>query len=209
MIIICILIMLLLRSLHLKGHLSPLHSPLVHRSTASAPAPTPTPASAPATAPAPYVTPARAFAPAPARACAPASEHFTYNATFQVSSPERTPSYSQPSKEKKNLPPKFPRLNMGLMSNPQKSCFASASQMAIILAELDKHPHPNTTQSELFRRLRLLCEQRRDPNIPPISPQPLVDAVNGLNKQQFNIKSSECALDFVNSILQNIDLEPI
>ena len=174
------LIMILLRSPHLKGHLSPLPSLLVHRSIASA----------------------------TAIATAPATETYTYDAIFQVSSPERSPPYGQTSKEKKLLPPKFPTLNMGMMSNPQKSCFASASQMAIILAELDKHPHPDIIQSELFTRLHELCEQRRDPNIPALSPQPLVDAVNKLNKQQFNIKNSECALDFMNSILQNIDLEP-
>ena len=51
-----------------------------------------------------------------------------------------------------------------------------------------------------------LCGARRDPARPPLSPVPLLQAVNRMTGNRFNPRHSECAVFFLESVLENLDL---
>ena len=48
-----------------------------------------------------------------------------------------------------------------------------------------------------------LCGDRRDPAQPPLSPLPLLQAVNRMTGNRFD---PECAVFFLESVLENVDL---
>ena len=53
-----------------------------------------------------------------------------------------------------------------------------------------------------------MCAVRRDPAQPPADPTPIIDAVNVCTQNRFNAMVAECAIDFLQSLLQNLSLLP-
>ena len=53
-----------------------------------------------------------------------------------------------------------------------------------------------------------LCGDRRDPAQPPLSPLPLLHAVNRMTGNRFDPRQPECAVFFLESVLENLDLLP-
>ena len=51
-----------------------------------------------------------------------------------------------------------------------------------------------------------LCGDRRDPAQPPLSPLPLLLAVNRMTGNRFDPRQPECAVFFLESVLENVDL---
>ena len=62
----------------------------------------------------------------------------------------------------------------------------------------------------ILQELQRICGLRRDPAQPPLDPTPLVDALNLCSNQniQFDVLVPECALEFMNQMLDNLELLP-
>ncbi len=58
-----------------------------------------------------------------------------------------------------------------------------------------------------------MCAEREDPTNPPVNPQPLVAAVNGVAtpspaQPRFDPHQNECAVEFTRVLLDSLELQP-
>ena len=112
--------------------------------------------------------------------------------------------------------------------NPYNTCFAASATQVVVAAGLDQHLDPTVAQDAGHRGLaqvetyliplhtihdtiqvvRTVCGERRDPAQPPVDPMPMIGAVNGVTNNRFNAAVAECAVNFLQSLLENISLLP-
>jgi hypothetical protein len=104
------------------------------------------------------------------------------------------------------------RSGLGQLLNPGNSCFAVSAFLGILTAEFDLHLNPAILRDEAHRHLdtvlRELCHRRRDPSTAPFSVVPLIDAVNESQVHQFLYMNFECAVEFMEVFLSELQLLP-
>jgi hypothetical protein len=96
--------------------------------------------------------------------------------------------------------------------NPGNSCFAVSVFLGILTAEFDLHLDPTVPRDEAHRHLDTvlseLCHRRRDPSNAPFSVVPLIDAVNASQIHKFDYMNYECAAEFFDVLLCELELLP-
>ena len=116
--------------------------------------------------------------------------------------------------------PRFPTIqceppnqltDIGTLLNLNLSCFAVSGILMLCFCGVDQNLDLGAQLSPASQHLTDiftdLVRRRRDTTIPPFSPEPLIKAVNGLNKQHFNyLAQQEVAYEFVGVILEGLSL---
>lgn len=118
--------------------------------------------------------------------------------------------------------PRFPTIqceppnqltDIGTLLNLNLGCFAVSGILMLCFCGVDQNldlgAHLSPASQHLTDIFTDLARRRRNTAIPPFSPEPLIKAVNGLNKQQFNyLKEQEVAYEFVSVMLEGLSLRP-
>ena len=116
--------------------------------------------------------------------------------------------------------PRFPTIQceppnqltgIGTLLNLKLSCFAVSGILLLCFCGVDQNLELGAQLTPASQHLTDiftdLARRRRDATIPPFSPEPLIRAVNGLNKQQFNyLRQQEVAVEFVGVMLEGLSL---
>ena len=107
---------------------------------------------------------------------------------------------------------------LGFMRNIGQSCYADAAVQGLSLVCIDQHLTPPNQlpvlEANLNTAMSNLCVARRDPTVGPLSPVPLLDALQPCLVQArvpmgpFTVEQMQCSGEFLTAILSQLQFEP-